>query len=184
MYTITSLATDVDVDLGAPSAPWLCAEEGDLRLVEEESIANWVTGRLQVFFEGSWTQACGVAFGAPAANVACRQLGYGAGTVVPQDLTDTELAALRATGVVPQIAISGSGCVGTEERLVDCSSERPDPDFFFRRDCLSFNSVGLMLGCVAAPATGEHLAKTSDRFHPSVNASIRGAVCITRVLLH
>ena len=113
-----------------------------------------MTGRLQVFFEGSWSQVCAGAFGAPDANVACRQLGYGAGTVVPQIVTDADRAALRAMGVFPEIAISGSGCVGTEERLLDCSPELPDPNFFFSRDCLNSDGFGLVLGCVAAPATG------------------------------
>ena len=138
----------------------MCAEEGDIRLVEEESIANWVTGRPQVFFEGSWSQVCLALFNASDANVACRQLGYGAGTVVPQELTDAELAAMRATGDFPEIAISASGCVGTEERLLDCSPERSDPNIFFKPDCLgSFGTsislgAGLVLGCVADPATG------------------------------
>ena len=168
--------------LGAPSAPWLRAEEGDLRLVEEESIANWMAGRLQVFLEGSWTQVCGAEFGAPAANVACRQLGFGAGSVVPQDLTDADRAALQAMGIVPQIAVSGSGCVGSEERLLDCGPDQPGPDFSFRRDCVNPNSAGLVLGCVAVPATGEAPATTCVRFHLSIHTCIGGALCVDPAL--
>ena len=123
-------------------------------MLEEESIANWKTGRLQVFFEGSWSQVCGGAFGAPDANVACRQLGYGAGTVVPQDVTEADLTALEAIGVFPEIAISGSGCTGTEERLLDCSPELPG-SISFRSDCPNSVDSGVVLGCVAAPTTGE-----------------------------
>jgi len=52
--------------------------EGDVRLVNETAISNWVIGRLEVFFEGSWGQVCCTAFHAPDADVACRQLGFGA----------------------------------------------------------------------------------------------------------
>ena len=131
--------------------------------MEEESIANWRTGRLQIFFGGSWTQVCGAAFGAPAAKVACRQLGFGAGTVVPQVFTDEDVAALHETDVIPQIAISGSGCAGTEERLLDCSPQRPDSEFSFRRDCLNSNSGRLTLGCVVSPATGEAALRRSPK---------------------
>jgi len=60
-----------------------CAEEGDVRLLEQQSISNWQTGRLEVFFEGSWGSVCAFAFDALDADVACRQLGFGAGTREP-----------------------------------------------------------------------------------------------------
>eukprot|EP00892_Ulva_mutabilis_P005899 jgi/Ulvmu1/3681/UM017_0097.1 len=126
------------------------AVEGDLRLIEEEPIANWVTGRLQVFFEGSWSQVCAGNFDAADADVACRQLGFGAGTVVPQFLSEADRVTLRSTPVFPEIAITSSGCIGTEERLLDCSREL-DTDFFFSRDCLNSNGLGLVIGCVATP---------------------------------
>ena len=130
------------------------AEEGDLRLIEEAPISNWMTGRLQVFFEGSWSQVCAGLFDPADANVACRQLGYGAGTVVPQFLSDAEFAALASTPVFPEVAITGSGCNGTEQSLLDCG---PDLDYlgsFFNRDCLNSGGAGLVLGCVGTPAEG------------------------------
>ena len=56
------------------------AEEGDLRLVGETTFANWQLGRLEVFFEGSWSQVCGAQVFSSDVAVACRQLGFtGAG---------------------------------------------------------------------------------------------------------
>ena len=135
------------------------AEEGDLRLVDEAPVANWMTGLLQVFFEGSWSQVCNGFFDVADANVACRQLGFGAGTVVPQFLSEADLATLQSTPVFPEIAITSSGCTGSEERLVDCEQEvNATPaysfDDTFGRDCLSSNGAGLRIACVASPVPG------------------------------
>ena len=135
------------------------AEEGDLRLVDEAPIANWMTGLLQVFFEGSWSQVCDGFFDVADTNVACRQLGFGAGTVVPQFLSAADLATLQSTTVFPEIAITASGCTGSEDRLVDCGQEVGSTsdyiiDYTFGRDCLSSNGAGLRIACVTSPGTG------------------------------
>ena len=141
-------------------SPWCChAGEGDLRLVDEAPIANWMTGRLQVFFEGSWSQVCNGFFEVAEVNVVCRQLGFGAGAVVPQFLSEADLATLESTTVFPEIAITASACKGSEERLVDCGQDvdaTPDSsgDNTFGRDCLSSNGAGLRIACVASPGTG------------------------------
>lgn len=127
------------------------AEEGDIRLIDKEMISNWVTGKPQVFFEGSWSQVCAGEFGAPDANVACRQLGYGAGTTVPQFLTDADRVTLRTTAVFPEIGISASGCTGSEDRLLDCDQDLVD---MFNRGCLNADGFGLVLACVGTPAQG------------------------------
>ena len=136
------------------------AEDGDIRLVNEAPIANWMTGHLQVFFEGSWSQVCNGFFDVADANVACRQLGFGVGTVVPQFLSEADLATLRSTPVFPEIAITASGCTGSEERLVDCGQEEDQTldyraDFTFGRDCLNSIGAGLRIACVASPGTGK-----------------------------
>ena len=140
------------------------AEEGDLRLIEEAPIANWMTGLLQVFFEGSWSQVCGGRFEVADANVACRQLGFGAGTIVPQLLSDADLVRLQSTPVFPEIAITASGCTGSEERLVDCSQEidtdtRDYFDYTFSRDCLDSTGAGLRIACVGTPGQGMSLRR-------------------------
>ena len=130
-----------------------------MRLVDEVPIATWVTGRLQVFFEGSWSQVCDGLFEVADANVACRQLGFGAGTIVPQFLSDADLTTLQSTSVFPEIAITASGCTGSEERLVECGQELDTTsannfDYTFGRDCLSSNGAGLRIACVASPGPG------------------------------
>ena len=144
------------------------AEEGDLRLVDEAPIANWMTGLLQVFFEGSWSQVCNGFFDVADANVACRQLGYGASTVVPQFLSDVDLVALQSTPVFPEVAITAAGCRGSEERLIDCrqdvdATREYSFDNTFGRDCLSSNSAGLRIACVATPGTGTILFAATEQ---------------------
>lgn len=133
------------------------AVEGDLRLVEQEKVANWVTGRPQVFFEGSWSQVCAGRFDNRDADVACRQLGFGAGTALVQELSREQ----PEINVFPEIALTGLNCTGTEKRLVDCET---DPFAFVDLDlvnpppidagCQSSISNGLVLGCVRAPENG------------------------------
>ena len=130
--------------------------ESDLRLVGQTSIDNWVQGRLEVFFEGSWSQVCGFAFGGSDANVACRQLGFGAGTVLSEFAREAA-APPRDPLVFPQVAITKPGCNGTESRLIDCPVD-PTPSGFItptnNRNCFSSTGPGLYIGCVAEPIQG------------------------------
>lgn len=142
-------------------------------MMDEDEIANWKFGRLEVFFEGSWSQVCANHFDGADANVACRQLGYGAGTSVPQILTAAKREDLQQTLVFPEVAIVGSVCNGDEERLVNCGAsvrgpEDPPGSFFGTYQvgltCRNKNGAGLFLACVASPLSeaesGEHRLKT------------------------
>ena len=121
-----------------------------------------MTGLLQVFFEGSWSQVCGGRFEVADVNVACRQLGFGAGTIVPQFPSNADLVRLRSTPVFPEIAISASGCTGSEERLLDCAQEigTSTTEYYVydyatpRRSCLGSRSAGLRIACVGTPEQG------------------------------
>lgn len=134
----------------------LLAVEGDLRLVEQEEVANWVTGRPQVFFEGSWSQVCAGRFDNRAADVACRQLGFGSGTALLGEVSGEQPAG-HEVNVFPEVALSGLNCTGTEERLVDCETDPIDfaNDNPIGTGCQSSTSNGLVLGCVRAPENGE-----------------------------
>ena len=112
-----------------------------------------MTGRLQVFFEGSWSQVCATEFEAPDASVACRQLGYGAGTVIPQFLLRADRMTVQTTEVFPEIGISASGCSGSEDRLLDCTANN-DLGGMFNRDCLNSDGFGLVLACVRSREAG------------------------------
>ena len=124
------------------------AEGGDLRLVGQSEVAHWQIGRLEVFFEGSWSQVCATGFGANDADVACRQLGFGSGTVA-SSLADLEPPS--DVLVSPVVALTFSGCTGAESRLLDCPLEdafRGDSDF---SECFNNGSPGLQIACVANP---------------------------------
>ena len=157
-----------------------CAEEGDVRLVDEEQVSNWITGRLQVFFEGSWSQVCATGFDAVDANVACRQLGFGSGTVVPQILSSQEIEERATINVFPDIAIIGSGCTGAEDRLLDCAPTPPGDyfnDFIFGRDCENSDGVGLVIGCVATPLQGPAAGESDHAFMPA-SSQLQACSCL------
>lgn len=121
-----------------------------MRLVDGGEVSNWKFGKLQVFLEGSWSQVCSTNFGPEAVAVACRQLGYGEGTLLPQPLQEYYYEPLASTIIFPQVGIIGVDCAGNEERLVDCSTALDTfRDFMLSRDCFSSDSSGLELACVA-----------------------------------
>eukprot|EP00892_Ulva_mutabilis_P004965 jgi/Ulvmu1/2840/UM144_0005.1 len=129
------------------------AEEGDVRLVEQSTTDNWQIGRLEVFFEGSWSQVCARGFGGADANVACRQLGFGAGSVRPSRINGAQPAPDRL--VYPEIALTQLGCTGSEATLLDCPADMSEGFFFGGGGCFNSDSMGLMIACVAEPESGE-----------------------------
>lgn len=122
------------------------AVEGDLRLVGQSEIRNWQMGRLEVFFEGFWRQVCAGGFDANDADVACRQLGFGSGTVAS---SLAEFQSPSAVLVSPEVALVFSGCTGTESRLLDCNLQ----DSSYELNCYDDVNPGLQLACVANPET-------------------------------
>ena len=131
-----------------------------MRLFNQTAVDNWVQGRLEVFFEGTWAQVCGFAFGTADAQVACRQLGFTAGTVLSDFATEAANPA-RDPLVFPRAAITKSGCNGSEARLVDCPVD-PTLNAFVesRAGCYSSGKPGLYLACVADPIAGTLLLCT------------------------
>eukprot|EP00892_Ulva_mutabilis_P005579 jgi/Ulvmu1/3393/UM016_0009.1 len=130
------------------------AQEGDVRLVDQSTVANWQLGRLEVFFEGSWSQICAKEFDGPDANVACRQLGFGAGTVGPNRATAAQPPPTSPI-VFPEVAVTALGCNGTEANLLECGPAPGRLSSFESRDCYDSVQPGLFIACVAEAETGE-----------------------------
>lgn len=59
------------------------AQEGDLRLVGRVDVNGFATGGVQVFRSGGFGAVCAQDFGNRDARVACRQLGFVSGRVLP-----------------------------------------------------------------------------------------------------
>ena len=116
------------------------AEEGDVRLVDSAITDAGETGRLEIFFEGSWSQICASFFNDVDASVACRQLGFESGTNAP--------ARAPATTVYPEVALSGAECNGTETTLLECGSATAAFPRFDGRFCWNEVSGPLTVNCV------------------------------------
>ena len=143
-----------------------CTEEGDLRLVDQRTIANWEVGRPEVFFEGSWSQICGIDFDPADADVACRQLGFGMGAVGPLTSDSTSVGRDQFSPklfVYPEVALRSPGCNGTEASLLDCprTMQPVDSDYvhvdYHVGDCFDSNGPGLTLACVRESEPGPPL---------------------------
>ena len=135
--------------------------------MEQSSIANWQIGLLELFFEGSWGQVCASSFGAADANVACRSMGFGSGTVgtVNPNFNDPTRDRL----VKPELAVIRLGCTGQEGNLLQCPGEMDDPGNDYSRFdsgfCINDFGQQLVVACVAAAETGARLAPVSYYYH-------------------
>eukprot|EP00892_Ulva_mutabilis_P002672 jgi/Ulvmu1/12405/UM009_0052.1 len=129
------------------------ADDGDVRLLDKISVANWQTGRLEIFFEGSWGSVCPEHFDLPDADVACRQLGFGIG--VPASELPGDIAPRDPFAVFPPVNLAGPGCTGTEATLLECAI---DPDFEedinYDQNCFGSGEPGLRIGCIVEPVDG------------------------------
>ena len=100
-------------------------------------------------------------FNGPDADVACRQLGFGAGTQQPQLLRSSGPAAECAPDldVFPVVNLSGPGCNGSEATLLGC---RADPAFGIgvgsQQECFGTGRPGLRVRCVVEAEEGAHAA--------------------------
>ena len=126
---------------------------GDVRLVNETSIDNWQVGRLEVFFEGSWSQVCRGAFDGADADVACRQLGYGAGTV--SVVASMSASADEHPVLFPEVAITLPACSGIEADLLQCGGEAIERLQSIDRGCYNAFGQGLILACVEGSVPGK-----------------------------
>ena len=124
--------------------------------MEQSSVANWQIGRLELFFEGSWGQVCAGSFGAADANVACRSMGFGSGTVGPLDINFNNPTRERL--VYPEIAVTSLGCTGQEENLLQCPGEMDirGADYYPYDSDGCFDDIGrpLEVACVTAAESG------------------------------
>eukprot|EP00892_Ulva_mutabilis_P003255 jgi/Ulvmu1/1300/UM011_0026.1 len=130
------------------------AEEGDVRLSQQTTFRNWVQGRLEVFTAGGWARAaCSRTLTPADLSVACRQLGFGSGTVALSGVLDGFLLeADTPDDPAPFEVRLPLGCDGTEARVLDCPGGPPEPGRgnVLARSC----DDGLLLACVAEEQAG------------------------------
>ena len=63
-------------------------QEGDVRLVARVDVNGFATGGVQVFRNGGFGAVCDQEFGDEGAAVACRQLGFQSGRILPTALPE------------------------------------------------------------------------------------------------
>ena len=90
------------------------SSEGDLRLVGGSSPSE---GRVEIFFNGQWGTTCDDHWDRNDGDVACRQLGYPAGS----ERVFSRAHFGRGTG---PIWLDNLRCSGSEARLLDCPRAR------------------------------------------------------------
>jgi hypothetical protein len=76
-------------------------------------------GRLEAYSGGAWKQVCDDSFGSNAADVACRQLGFGGGAPAYGSLSDANWPGY-GTDVLSGFALDDCACNGSEKTLQDC----------------------------------------------------------------
>lgn len=130
-----------------------------MRLVDEEAVANWALGHLEVFLGGSWQQVCAASFDSNEADIVCGQLGYRAGTVgpsfgVPNDDVETD--------TFPAVGVTLPGCNGSEATLLECGPGREMRPFQtnsnFNPGCRDGSFPGLTVACVTFEVKGLDLS--------------------------
>ncbi|XP_072048755.1 galectin-3-binding protein A-like [Amphiura filiformis] len=86
--------------------------DGDLKLAAGSSSS----GRLEIYHDGQWGTVCDDTFDSNnnGASVACRQLGFASGTVMPS------FTAPYGSG---QIWLRNVGCSGLESTLTECTHD-------------------------------------------------------------
>ena len=107
------------------------AVEGDVRLISQMPLGEWVIGQPEIFILGAWHQICG-SFLSQGATVACRQAGYGAASVPANIPFIAEFEEIEFTAgslaveqfVEPTRVRIDLNCSGTEASLLDCSPRR------------------------------------------------------------
>eukprot|EP00892_Ulva_mutabilis_P004970 jgi/Ulvmu1/2845/UM144_0010.1 len=94
-------------------------QEGALKLADRVNINGFVTGSLQVFLGGAFGAVCSNRFDPVDAAVACRQLGYRGGTVLPDEFIGSSSLPLADADRAPFV-LENLNCNGTESRLLEC----------------------------------------------------------------
>ncbi|CAG2215785.1 DMBT1 [Mytilus edulis] len=84
-------------------------DEGRLRFITG-SIEN--IGRLEINYRGEWGTICSTYFGHVEAEVACRQLGYCSGQMIPYNYIDDGNGTIWLDRI---------DCSGSEHKLINCS---------------------------------------------------------------
>ena len=129
--------------------------------MNQAPVENWVVGNLEVFVGGAWRQVCSADFDNNEANIACGQLGFGAGASGPSFTVPDEDETL----VFSDVGITLPGCDGSEATLLECGAGGRNVPFFTNQQrnfgCRDGQQPGLTLACVASEADGVPPIRTS-----------------------
>ncbi|GIM00456.1 hypothetical protein Vretimale_5260, partial [Volvox reticuliferus] len=114
-----------------PGAGVICSEEedpenGSVRLVLDEGSNVTNSGKVEMFFNGTWGSICGYGFLDSEATVVCRQLGFkGPGRVTSSFLSRQSPASVNRA-YAPYWTSDGFTCTGLETSLLECAPNVQD----------------------------------------------------------
>ncbi|XP_076088214.1 scavenger receptor cysteine-rich domain-containing protein DMBT1-like [Mytilus galloprovincialis] len=86
-----------------------CQLLGDLRILSTSPLNK---GRLEIYYEGEWGTVCDNQFENVDAEVACRQLGYCSGIMIPSKLVYDGQGTIWLNDI---------DCLGSESKLLNCT---------------------------------------------------------------
>ncbi|XP_064388372.1 soluble scavenger receptor cysteine-rich domain-containing protein SSC5D-like isoform X2 [Halichondria panicea] len=115
-----------------------CALDGDLRLVGSFSQTGGSSGRLEVYYNGTWGTVCDDLFSANDARVACRQLGF---STYARYGTVGALGFSQPSSSTTPTWLDELRCLGTESKLISCSANAIGVE-----DCSHSEDVALFCG--------------------------------------
>ncbi|VDI75574.1 deleted in malignant brain tumors 1 protein, partial [Mytilus galloprovincialis] len=113
-------------------------DEGRLRLITG-SVEN--IGRLEINYRGEWGTICSTRFGHVEAAVACRQLGYCSGQMIPHEYINDGNGTIWLDDII---------CSGSEHKLINCTYSIDTAHCFHRYDV----GVKCYLSCPAEENEG------------------------------
>ena len=128
------------------------AKDMDIRLAGGRTAKE---GRIEMKFDdGPWGVACGDGWGVREAMVACKQLGlgYAAATMSTSIFGGSNMTKL----------VSGLGCKGNEESLLDCGHDDFGSLLSWEWLCLALTLLDLpLLLLLLLPQSPRHLIRSS-----------------------
>jgi len=114
-------------------------QEGALRLLDQDGAPSIDgIGRLDIVYGGSWAPVCASGFGAGAATVACKAMGFNSAEFLAEPLRCKEK---NMCGTIAP-SVSSVSCSGSEKHLLDCKHEGGEDVYCSQEEAVVLKCAG------------------------------------------